>query len=157
MKAHLEITSWVGTSAIGASHYYGRLRVNGHEEVQLERILTTSEARQMTKDDRRLSDGGDFYRWKAGQSTNRFFSEQEVIDAAVACLKDQHPEVTVLFRGNSGVLDPQPVLIGPDELKAELNGLVAEAEANDWWEGDEKNMNVIADRWDNKLKEAGLR
>lgn len=157
MKAHLEITSWVGTSAIGASHYFGRLRVNGHEQMELERTLTASEAKQMTKDDRRNSGGGDFFRWKAGHKTHRFFSEQEVIDAAIAHLKEHHPEVTVLFQGNSGILDPQPVIIGPDELKAELNGLVAEAEANDWWEGDEKNMNVIADRWDALMKGAGLR
>jgi len=143
MKAHLTITTWADALP-GASHYYGRLKV-GVKHFDISRALTQPEAAALNLDEHEA--GGDFRPWKVGDESGCFFSEAAVEQAAIKIVRDKYPEVTLLFKGDPCILDPQPVLIGPEPLKTELNGLVAEAKANDWWEGDVKHMTNIYERW----------
>ncbi len=144
MKAHLEITSWAGR-VVDAVHFYGRLRVPDQEEITVERTLTVAEAADLNRDERRRGEVSGSY--SPGSVTGRFKTEEQVIECAIAYLKANHPEIEWLLNGCSYVLDPQPVVMGPEPLKTELNALVAAAEANDWWEGDENTMSDISKRW----------
>lgn len=146
VRAHLEIRSWVGTSAIGASHYYGELRIPGvKDHVEVERVLTARETKRLNKEAREHGDVG--FTYTVGATSGRFWDEKSVEDTAIEYIKANHPEIVLLFKGSRAVCDPQPVLLGPEPLKTQLNALVAEAEANDWWEGDEDAMESISQRW----------
>lgn len=146
VRAHLSIRSWVGTSALGASHYYGELHIPGPKDfVQVGRPLTAREAKQFNKEAREHGDTGFTYR--VGDLSGRFWDEKSVKDTAIEYIKANHPEIVLLLEGNRAVCDPQPVLFGPEPLKTELNKLVAEAEANDWWEGNDDKMENISQRW----------
>lgn len=149
-RINLEINSWIGT-APGASHYFGRLRID-KETIDVDREITKEVALALNRDEKRK---GDSYRWSVGGTTIRFHSEAEVIARAIEMIAE-YPDA-VLFEGSSAVLDPQPVLHGPEPLKTECNQMVAEAEANDWWEGDEETMEAISERWMAMLKTNGLR
>lgn len=142
--AHLTITTYGGVVP-GASHYRGRLRI-GKEEIDVEYKLTVKTAKQLNIEDRRA--GRTDYTYKPGQMACRFFDEESVIKATVEYVQQNHPEIEVLFQGSRSILDPQPVLMGPEPIKTELNKLVAEAEAIDYWEEDEEKMQDIADRWE---------
>lgn len=128
----------------GATHYYGTLRI-GDEEVTITRELSASDAKKLNKENRERGDLD--FRWSPGDSCSQFFDRESLIEAALRTITEQYPQVTWLFEGNHCVVDPQPVLMGDEPLKTELNKLVAEAEANGWWGGDEEVMEDISDRW----------
>lgn len=146
MKANLTVTTWVDSSVIGATHYYGRIQIEGRRtDITVERTIGKAEAKQLNKDER---DAGDGPSYKVGDISGRFWSEAQVIEAAVAYMQEKHPTIAYLMNGCRSCLDPQPCLIGPEPIKTALNALVAEAEANDWWEGDEDVMKDIFQRWE---------
>ncbi len=143
MKAHLTVSTYSGMCP-DASHWMGRLRLEGSkDDINVEYELTVSQAKTMNRDNR---ENGDDYRYKPGSISTRFFTEEELVTDAIALATKLG--VTLLFKGSHCILDPQPVLIGPEPLKTQLNALVAEAEANDWWEGDEATMEDISKRWE---------
>lgn len=143
VKGFLELQSWSGFVP-GASHFMGRLKIKGQDEVQIEHTLTKAEAKQLTRDDRR--DGERPFVWSAGDTSNRFITEEAVIARAIEVATELG--VTHLFLGSSCTCDPQKMLIGPEPIKTALNRLWERAEANDGWEGDEKTMKTICAEWE---------
>lgn len=146
MHAHLEIYSYAGI-VLDARHYMGSLKIAGRE-FGITRKLTASEAKQLNKDEQQRAGGGKFHRYSVGSESGRFQTEEALVEAAIAMLQADHPEITVLLRGPSYNPDPLPVLLAPEPLKTQLNALVAEAEAIDWWDKDEAAMRDICDRWE---------
>ncbi len=52
------------------------------------------------------------------------------------------------MEGEKSVLDPQPIMDGPNEIKVAVNDLVERGEAVGWWDGDEEAMQEIVDEWE---------
>lgn len=143
-KAYLTIRTWVGSSVGHAQHYYGRLRI-GKEEIDVEYAMNEEQAAKLSDHD---------FTYEPGSTTSRFFSEEHLREVATKLAQEQGVEL--LFEGEHCVCDPQPVLIGPEPLKTELNALNDRAEANDFWEGDEPMMKIIYREWQAALKKAGV-
>ncbi len=155
MIVALETPTWAGTSAIGASHYYGRLKWNDQTEctdgsnyhcVELEKVLTAAEARRLTKQDHRPGDHN--FVWKAGMKTERFFNKEEVIALALATYKTHCPAATCLQLGGSGIYEPYPILDGPKEFMDAVNVLAAEKEACGDWDTNPEAMQRITEAWE---------
>jgi len=127
---HLEITTWAGMS-IGAIHYYGKLvgedEQGEYKKVEVEKGMTAREARAMNKLD------GTRGLYKAGSTTSRFDRREQVIERALEIWKDHFPEGEILLIGSSSTVDPQEVLVGPEELKTVVNAWVKQYE--DEYEG----------------------
>src|ERR1700682_5889941 len=103
----LQISSWVGSSVWYAEHYYGRLISGSYAdknrtEEQVQKPMTASEARERNKENHRK---GDSWKFKKGDMTGQFISEQDVVDAAVEMWKEKFPDGQVLIRGFAGTLD----------------------------------------------------
>lgn len=133
---YLEITSWRGTFAVGAKHYYGRLRSGLDEdraEIDLERELSAGEVRQLNREE-----GWALY--AVGDKTKAFNSEEDVIEAAKQFAGN---EGCVIIRGNWCVAGPQEVLVGPVSLSAVF------AEWKGW---EDPNANALCEKWEHELK-----
>jgi hypothetical protein len=127
-------------------HWYGTLRIKdqerGHHDVK--HVLNAATARRLNKDDRHRGDGPTY---RAGQETQRFTTKGSCHAAGITLAKSLGCKW--LFEGSSAVCDPQHVIYGPDEaVVTQLNALWQEAEANDGWDGNNKTMQSICDRWD---------
>lgn len=153
MKAvFLKVLTWVGTTnpyyERKPEHYYGTLvRHSTKTEVQVEYVLSEGDARRLSESD---------FTFRAGDTSGRFFSKQHLIDCAKSTFAQRFPDCDILIEGDPIVLDPRPVLVGPTDYMKRANDLVARAEANDWWEGDEKNMKVISKEWHKLQEEFGV-
>lgn len=128
----------------GAEHWYANL-VCGCEKgdlttKELKQTLTESGAARMNR-----REGGD---WKAGEKTNKFFTEERLKQEAIVKYKLLFPSATILVDGRYGVCDPQPVLDGSEEVMATANRFVQRAHEVGWWEGGGAAMQVICDEWD---------
>lgn len=158
VKYNLIVTSWVG-SLPGAEHFYGTIERRDRktyttvEEIKIVATLTSAMAKKLNLDAKRRGDDMAF-KWKKGDDCGQFFKESDLFAAAIEALKDK-PDA-VLFVGSPSVCDPMPVIHGPESFKLAANALVAEAEANDWWEGDEPRMKDISRRWEALLREHEL-
>lgn len=158
----LEITSWVGTSAIGASHYYGRLiagsyRDKDRTEVEVTDKLTTWEAKELNKRDREMGFADSSFKYKKGQESNHFWSEEDVVAAAKRMFAERFPdEDAALIKGLARTLDPRPVLAGPEDFVKRANAINAKAEAIDYWDGGkDAEMEVLYKEWNVLKKEFG--
>lgn len=154
MKAHyLQVDSWVGLLSY-AEHHYGRVTQGGKKLFDVSYSLSRADAARINKEAQRL-EGASAFRYSPGETSIRFPSEERLIARAIE-MCEQYPEVKVLVKGCSGVLDPMPVLVGPDSLKQGAESIVARAEANDWWEGDEEVMEGLYEEWCELLKAHGV-
>ncbi len=150
---HLEITSWVGTIAFGAIHYYGRLcgsnGVSRYERFSVTKKLTKTEARALNRRD-------SFKCAYLPKETDRLESREEVRRVAKRMWKKLFPKATILLEGSSGVIDPQKVLVAPKEAKERLNDLFDRTELIGWtWNGDPKDkkaMEKIEKEWDAEME-----
>lgn len=140
MKAvYLEITSWVGT-AINAEHWMGCLQFRGASDIELTHPLTSGEARRLTVKSRGAIP------YEKGEMSEKFESKQQLIDCAIASYKTHFPDADMLVLGRRAILDPQPVLDGPEPVKSQINAMVARAEVIDYYDGGhEAEMNQISD------------
>jgi hypothetical protein len=140
MIAYLYISSWKGTSP-GARHYYGRLKMRGIESKSIKRKLTAKEAQELNENDRHSS-------YKKGDMSNRFDSEQAIIDLALQSYKIYFPNAIYLVKGRSACAEPLPVLDGP--LKDRLNIIFEECESLGWhrWRNHEDRMLELCNEWD---------
>lgn len=142
---YLDISSFQGLS-IGAIHFYGELRCDGNR-VELIHHLTTEEAIERTKRER--ADMGSEYRYKRGDKSRGFTTEEQIIDLACRTWHKHFPDADVLILGDNCVAEPQRVLVGPKEFKTQINKWYAECKAFGWYEGNPKKMERISDTfWD---------
>lgn len=104
----LKITSFRGIS-LGASHYYGTLRAPCNcsklpcgckTQIQLERKLTASQAKELTKLQNDGSLLGFKYTWKSGDETSCFDSKEDIKQFAVQTWRQHFPSRTRLVLGD---------------------------------------------------------
>ena len=111
----LVISSWRGKS-IGAIHYYGRLKLSTYsietQSIELRRILTSSEARDLTKLQNDNSLFGLKFTWKKGDQTTSFDSEEDVKELAKSTYQKHFPKATRLVLGDPLYCKPERVLEG---------------------------------------------
>jgi len=142
---HLEVTSWTGIS-IGAEHYYGSLVVSGDRKktFELNRKLGDRECFYLNKKDSMPS----IIRWKAGQLTIRFNTITQLETLAIKIWKKKYPEYDALVKGRSSILDPQePLDARKKAVFNKLHKFWVDAEATGGYEGDEKAMDKISDKY----------
>jgi hypothetical protein len=135
---YLEIKSWTGIS-IGATHSYGCLVGKG-ATVALMRHLSARDAKTLNRKDKCNT-------YKAGDTTERWDSEEDVVDHAMANWRHLMGG-DVLMLGDRCYLDPIPVLDGPPELVIAGNQLFEAAEVVGFWEGDSVEMKKLCKQWD---------
>ena len=140
----LKITSWVGTTAIGAKHYYGRLTF-GKEQYEVRKRLSRAEAKELNEED----DSPRCY--KVGGLSGRFVDRQELIDIATIKYKQVFPDALALCLGESYRLEPQEILDGPPDYKEKVNFWYKKAESIDWWERNEKEMDKLVKEWEDYI------
>lgn len=138
--AHLQIDSWAGIS-LGASHFYGNLRFEDDRK-ELTYKLTAAQAA-------RLDDG-----YQAGDSTERFFTEEAVIERALSAWQRLFPRAKVLLLGNSSYIEPKLILGmpgAPDAILMELSGIYLAAESIGFYDNpaNDQKMDALNDRWHN--------
>lgn len=133
----LHVTTWKGSGTVWwAQHYYARLKFNGEED-DIDYVMNAEEAEKLSEDD---------FKWKAGDTTGRFFTEEKLRAAAEEQARAKG--VTWLIEGESCVCDPQKIIFGADQaIVDQLNAIYAKCEANDWWEGDEPTMEALSKEW----------
>jgi len=80
--------------------------------------------------------------------TKGYKSRESALRDAVNWFKREAKEGDFLLLGEAASCDPMPVLCGPGAVKKAANGLQREAEKIGRWEGDEREMQRICDRWE---------
>lgn len=145
---YLTLTTWKDFS-FGAQHWYGRLNgKNPKKEVRVSKVVDQAMADALNvdyEDNLPLASLGGEY--KVGDTSERLFSREEVIEAARAMWKTEFPNARILVLGEYCV-DPELILEGPSPFIEEANALFKEAEAAGFWEGDEKVMKEVCAKWD---------
>jgi hypothetical protein len=150
-------TTWVGSSVVYyAQHYYARiegvLSKVGEFGVQREEVdyeLGPEETAKLNEEN--SSSEFPMSDYEVGERCTRFFSYQKVLAAAIE--KGKFLGYDALLLGDTCVCDPQFVLYGP--AMEELNAIHQLCEENNWWEGDEEEMQRLSDRWHEVAKAAG--
>jgi hypothetical protein len=82
--------------------------------------------------------------------------EVQLRKSAVETFAKEFGADDVLLVQSCGTLDPAEILVGPEELKTEVAEIVKLCEANDWWEGDNKTMRALFDRYWALMNSYGL-
>lgn len=118
---HLEISSWVGTCAIGAQHYYGKLRERDsaiENEIELKRPLTAKERREYNAE--MVEQGYPSLKATKDQTTRGFANEAEVITHAIKTAKETWPDGEFLIvNADHYSCSAAPIVYAPDYFKAE--------------------------------------
>ena len=136
----LTISSFVG-GGVGAKHYYGRLRhLQGGDNPDVTYKMTKAEAD--------LFNGRKKLGYRKGEESTRFSSRRKVINAAKRQFKIHFPKAAVLVLGETGVVEPQEILVGPREFKDRINRLAKRYEKLDWdVKADRPVIEKIAEEW----------
>ena len=137
---HLEILTFAGYDP-DARHYYGQLKGNHKgrfKAVELKYKLDKKSAQALSK-------GGEKYR--AGSYSQRFRGLENVRKVAIKTWHKHFPNGDILVEGNCASLDPQLCLDAEERLKNKINTLYEEAVKIGWYEGDEKRMEEISDKY----------
>lgn len=138
---HLEVSTFRGIS-IGATHFYGRLR--GPEiNYEISKVLTRAEAKE-------LSDKDDFT-WRAGQTTNRFDTRDDVIAAGIVAWRSVAGERDLLIKGLSSRAEPLRPLAGPPEWVVDVARMYKELKEAGFYEGNPKVYGKVLREWDTFL------
>ena len=151
----LEITSWVGTIAFGAIHYYGKLcggNIGGNftrTRVEVKRKITAEEAKELNGEEK-------YVYYEKGDMTDRLKSPEDVRHTAKRMWKKLFPKAIILLEGSSGVVGPQVVLVAPRGVKERLNDLYDESERwGDWDKLDDTGKAAVVKiekRWDAEMQ-----
>lgn len=146
---YLTITTWIGTAAIGASHWYGKLgTADSYSKFQyLYRAHTAKSAARANK----LSGETDpLYKTKPGDMTEAFDSKAELIANALNCWQKHYPDREILLEGDHWVAEPTEVLAHPDVAVMErANALWAYYEGmyDDNKSPTSDELNAVSDEW----------
>lgn len=126
MIVYLELSSYRSFVA-DATHYFGRLRTEDMRAVDLDHVLTASEAAQRNARERAAGETGIHYR--PGSKSQGFGSIEAVEQRAIEVYKEHFPSATLLVRGNMASTHPKLVLDGPQEVCAKARHLLEQANA----------------------------
>lgn len=140
----LTITSWAGL-ALGARHYYGRLRpLEGDEREDVTYTMTKEDAFEFN----RIEKVPECIGYEEGEKNARFSSEAAVIFAARKQFKVDFPKAKVLVLGDCAVCEPQRILVGPRDFKREINILSKARDRLDWdIKEDRPELEEISRQW----------
>jgi hypothetical protein len=133
---HLHITYF------GRIHYYGSLNFE-KETINLKAPLNEKEAEL-------ISDH--WYKYHKGEMSERISSSEKVIKIALKTWKKKFPNAVILLEGSSGCGSVQKCLDGDEKLKNKINKLYEQAEKIGWYEGNEKIMTKINDKYAKLIK-----
>lgn len=152
--AHLEIHTWVGTS-IGAEHYYGEIKFYGKDK-KLQRhsvthAMTAKEAKELNRKDRDVLHLSG--RYKPGDETSRFSTEQEVVKSAIEWFKANHP-AEFLIQSAWACCSAAPLLVWPDTFQhaEQVNALAKEWNIIGGYEGNEERADEIDEEFMTLMK-----
>ena len=141
----LTVSSWRGVS-IGAQHYYGRLSlIEGSQSFDVVYKLSKEDAEHFNNF-WSLEGSKELIGYEEGEETSRFRSEKKLITAAKRQFRKHFPNAKVLVLGDRGVVEPQPILVGPRQFKSEINKLAKRAKEIDYWE-DNEEMQMLCAKW----------
>lgn len=108
-----------------SSHCYGVLDCGG-KEVSVKYLLSQEEADRLNK-----TDGVPTH--KAGESSARFFSKDQLGMAALEAWRTHFPVAKYLIEGESNVHEPQWIIEGPESIRTRVNAIFAEyGRFTDW-------------------------
>lgn len=145
ITVHCNMTTWVGTAACG-SHHYGSLRCGKHERVDVVHPLSREEVDRLNK----YNDGS---KYVVGEESGRFYDEETMKVWAVRTCKKHFPDADILVYGDRAVVEPQPILFGPNDLMQEVNKMYARGEEIGFYDSDQGKKNEwdeIVDCWSEK-------
>jgi len=146
----LEIIDW--GVCIGGEHLSGTIKgyKNGdYCSVKVKHPLSRSEALHLNKKEECSA----LCRHKLGESSGRFESEKDLIEAARKIWKFEFPNARALMKGYGSTADPQEVLCADRKFKTTVNRMWRQMEAVGWYEGDEALCFKISDEYQRFLKE----
>lgn len=163
----LVLTSWVGTSAIGAMHYYGRLVWRNpastdwkdrNIEHELRRLMTRKEIAIANKEMREDGYKGAWLNKDNGPHLTRgFYSYDEVRAFAIKTAAELFKgEEYILCERDTGCLSASPLLAYPERYRKQaerINALAEEWHRIGGYEGNEKRAREIDKEWFNLMKE----
>ena len=129
--AYLNISTWEGIS-VGACHFYGSLSC-GKKTIDIERVLTKSTASRLNQ-----KRAKDLLPYEKGSETALFLSSASVRRRAIATFREHFPKANILVEGRRSVVEPQPVLVGPESLKEQVNA----------WCKRKHDLDCSEDEWD---------
>lgn len=116
-KFGVDVTSFVYIGSMGAEHYYAEAWygcVIGHHEQIKEKMtypMSAKTARYLNKKD----DCGTFFRYKKGDTTERFDTEEEAQKRGIEFLIEKFGKDIVIVNGGSRYFDDETVIIYPKE------------------------------------------
>jgi len=150
---HLEISSWTWIGSIGAEHFYGKIKIDKPSEtIELEHKMSAKMAKYLNKKD----GTEDFCRYRQGETTNRFDTEDEVILFGLTYFKTRFPK-GILIQGDHCIRSAMyPVIYVPEELQSwmdKVNKLVKEWNDIDGYDGGKgKRAEQIDREWYKMIK-----
>jgi hypothetical protein len=152
-SAFLDITSFTYIGSIGAEHYYGKIIFTDKsiERFDLQHPLTQKEAIHLNKKD---GDIKIFHRYKRGELSDRFETENDVINYGIKLFKEKYSDY-ILILGNNCARSAVPLIYWPNKLNklaVKINKLADKWEKIGGYEGNDKLAGKIDNEWNNLLK-----
>ncbi len=151
---YLKIRTYVGSATVyWAKHWQGALFTCGDREgVEVTFTMTQADADAANKEDGPYDSPEDIacgYQgsYRAGSTSTRFLSKESLLEAALAMWRTLCPKASVLIEGEATIIEPQPILVGPQSIKDRINAIWAQCEELGWWEGDEESVEKLSDEW----------
>ena len=116
----LDLTSWVGTCAIGAEHYYGKLKqewgdYDTQKRIKLQHPLTAEEARLLNRKNKHLAY---WFTIVAGTLNDQFATPEDVRAFAIKVWKKEFPEGDILVSDDNLCQPSEPIDGDPKLVKA---------------------------------------
>lgn len=116
---YLSIRTWDCLGSRRAPHWYGEITVKNPQAglcsdmYRVERDLSRFEAAELNKNDDST--------YRKGDLSGRFLDEESMLQATCEVAKTNG--IDIVIEGESYVLSPQRVILGPEPLASELNEL----------------------------------
>lgn len=139
----LELRDW--SACIGGEHYTAVLvgySGKTYRRIELDHPLSDAMAGRLNLKDRNRHN-----RYRPGDITTKFESEEEAVAAARAAWHQEFPDALVLLQGSFVVADPQPCLEGPVWFRDAANRLCHGFEDYGGYEGNEKGCRRLSSQY----------
>ena len=153
---YFKIRTYVGSATVyWAKHWQGALFSNGDREgegVEVTFTMTQADADAANKEDGPYDSPEDIaygYQgsYHAGCESTRFTSKESLLESAIAVWQRHYPNASILIEGEPGIVEPQPILVGPPSIKERINTIWEKCEELGWWEGDEEAVEKLSVEW----------
>ena len=113
--AYIDITTWVGSAAIGAQHYYAKLYMPFCDSEEVRGRMDEEWAKNLSE-----ADGAYGVPYRTGETTSRFLSYKDALEHAIAVFhhrnKSQQVPCEILLCTDPSYFHPAEVLWAKDEV-----------------------------------------